>query len=48
MSVWHASGKVQRRLPTHPFSLQEMTIFAVGMLAAIMIGIAASGVLALV
>jgi hypothetical protein len=41
MSVWH--GKTRRR--AHPFSLQEVAIFAAGMLAAVMVGIAASGVL---
>ena len=45
MSVWHAPGKAQRRAPAHPFSLQEAAIFAAGMLAAVMVGIAASGVL---
>jgi hypothetical protein len=45
MSVWHGPGKTQRHAPAHPFSLQEVAIFAAGMLAAVMVGIAASGVL---
>jgi hypothetical protein len=45
MSVWREFGKTQSHGAAHPFSLQEVTIFAVGALAAVMIGIAASGVL---
>ena len=48
MSVWHAPGKTQRQAPAHPFSLQEVAIFATGILVAVMVGIAASGVLPLV
>jgi hypothetical protein len=45
MSVWPAHGKTQRQVPAHPFSLQEVAIFATGVLVAMMVGIAASGVL---
>ncbi len=45
MSVWHPPGKTQQQGPVHPFSLQEVAIFATGVLVAMMVGIAASGVL---
>ena len=49
MSVWHGSGNSERKPSArHAFSLQEYAIFAVGALAAIMVGIAASGVLPLI
>jgi hypothetical protein len=43
MSVWHAHGKT-RHTPT----LQEIAVFAAGLFVAMMIGIAASGVLPLI
>ena len=49
MSVWHAPGKPQQKDPAHhAFSLQEYAIFAIGALAAIMVGIAASGALPII
>jgi hypothetical protein len=47
MSVWHAQGKT-RLYPTHPPTLQEIAIFAGGLFVAVMVGIAASGVLPLI
>jgi hypothetical protein len=47
MSVWHAQGKT-RLYPTHALTLQEIAIFAVGLFAAVMVGIAASAVLPLI
>ena len=47
MSVWHAHGKT-RLHPAHKPTLQEVAVFAVGLFVAVMIGIAASGVLPLV
>jgi len=48
MSVFHAPEKSQRHGPAHTFTLQEIVIFAFGALAAMMVGIAASGVLPIV
>ncbi len=45
MSVWHAPEKQRLHPAAHAPSLQEIAIFAVGILAAMMVGIAASGVL---
>jgi hypothetical protein len=47
MSVWRAQEKT-RLYPTHPPTLQEIAIFAAGLFAAVMVGIAASGVLPLI
>ena len=47
MSVWHAHGKTRLRL-THTPTLQEAAVVAAGLFVAVMIGIAASGVLPLV
>ena len=47
MSVWHAHGKT-RLQSTHATRLQEFAIFAAGLFVAVMVGIAASGVLPLV
>jgi hypothetical protein len=47
MSVWHAHEKT-RLYPTHAPTLQEIAIFAGGLFVAVMVGIAASGVLPLV
>jgi hypothetical protein len=48
MSVFHAPEKPQRHGPAHAFTLQEIVIFAFGALAAMMVGIAASGGLPMV
>jgi len=45
MSVLHEPEKPQRRRPARAVSPQEIAIFAVGVLAAVMVGIAASSVL---
>jgi hypothetical protein len=45
MSVFHAPEKTQRHGPVHGFKLQEIVIFAVGVFAAMLVGIAATGVL---
>jgi hypothetical protein len=47
MSVPHAPGKTRLYL-THTPTLQEIAIFAAGLFAAVMVGIAASGVLPLI
>jgi hypothetical protein len=48
MSFWHAHGKPRLRHPTHTLTPQEVAIFAAGLFVAVMVGIAASGVLPLV
>jgi len=48
MSVFHAPEKTRRHGPDHAFTLQEIVIFAFGALAAMMVGIAASGLLPMV
>jgi hypothetical protein len=45
MSVFHAPEKQQRHGQARAFTLQEIVIFAFGVLAAMMVGIAATGVL---
>ena len=45
MSVWHAPPRERVHIPAHPFSPQDLAIFAGGILLAMMIGIAASGLL---
>jgi hypothetical protein len=47
MSVWHAQEKT-RLYPMHAPTLQEIAIFAGGLFVAVMVGIAASGVLPLI
>jgi hypothetical protein len=44
MSVWQAPVK-RPHLPAHPISLIEALIFAGGLFAAMLVGVAASGVL---
>ena len=48
MSFWHAHGKPRLRHVTHTLTPQEVAIFAAGLFVAVMVGIAASGVLPLV
>jgi hypothetical protein len=50
MSVWptpHHNHEARAHIPAHPLSLQDLAIFAGGLLIAVMIGVAASGVLPL-
>ena len=53
MSIWHASQEApedvaQRpRIPAHPLTFSDLAIFAGGMLLAVMLGIAATGLLPL-
>ncbi|MEJ0065721.1 MAG: hypothetical protein WDM85_10070 [Caulobacteraceae bacterium] len=47
MSVWHAHEKTPPH-PTQTPTLQEIAVFAAGLFVAVMVGIAASGVLPLV
>jgi len=48
MSVWHAQRKTRLHQLAHAFSIQEVAIFAAGLFAAVMVGIAASGVLPII
>ena len=45
MSVFHAPEKPPQRGQVHGFRLQEIVIFAVAVFAAMLVGIAATGVL---
>ena len=47
MSIWHAPTRAHPHIPAHPITLQEIAIFAGGLIVAMMVGIAASGVLPL-
>jgi hypothetical protein len=47
MYLSHTPRKAHPHLPAHPLSLQEMAIIAAGLLVAMMVGVAASGVLPL-
>jgi hypothetical protein len=47
MPVWHAHAKPRLPITRRP-SLQEVAVFGAGLLVAVMIGIAASGVLPLI
>jgi hypothetical protein len=43
VSIWHAPQRP--RIPAHPLTLSDLAIFATGMLVAVLLGIAASGVI---
>ena len=43
MSIWQAPQRP--RIPHHPLTLADLAIFAGGMLIAVLLGIAASGVI---
>jgi hypothetical protein len=43
VSIWQAPQ--QPRIPRHPLTFSDLAIFAGGMLVAVMLGIAASGVI---
>ncbi len=43
MSIWQAPPRA--RIPAHPLTLSDLAIFAGGMLVAVMLGIAATGVI---
>jgi uncharacterized protein involved in exopolysaccharide biosynthesis len=43
VSIWHVPQRP--RIPAHPLTLSDLAIFAGGMLLAVMLGIAATGVL---
>jgi hypothetical protein len=45
MSVSHSPVKPRPHAPAHPFSLVEIMVFAGGLLAAVLVGVASSGVL---
>jgi hypothetical protein len=45
VSIWQAPQRP--RIPTHPLTLSDLAIFAAGMLVAVLLGIAATGVLPL-
>ena len=47
MSIWHAPTRAQRHahIPAHPINLQDLAIFAGGLVIAMLVGIAASGIL---
>jgi hypothetical protein len=48
VSIWHAPTRAQPQhphIPAHPVSLQDMAIFAGGLVIAMVVGIIASGVL---
>jgi hypothetical protein len=43
VSIWQAPQRP--RIPAHPLTFSDIAIFAAGLLAAVLLGIAASGVL---
>ena len=43
MSIWQAPQR--SRIPHHPLTFSDLAIFAGGMLIAVLLGIAASGVI---
>lgn len=43
MSIWQAPQRP--RIPAHPLTLSDVTIFASGLVIAVLLGIAASGLL---
>ncbi|HEX3407011.1 MAG TPA: hypothetical protein VHS81_07215 [Caulobacteraceae bacterium] len=45
MSIWHAPQRP--RIPAHPLTLSDLAIFAGGLLLAMMLGIAATGLIPL-
>lgn len=46
MSIWQAPPQQPPRIPRHhPLTLSDLAIFAGGMLVAVMLGIAATGML---
>jgi hypothetical protein len=48
MSFWHAPTRAHPHhphIPAHPVTVQDMLIFAGGLVIAMLVGIAASGVL---
>ncbi len=47
MSIWHAQQQAPERprIPTHPLTLSDLAIFAGGMLLAVLLGIAATGLI---
>ena len=47
MSIWHAPTRAhpQPHIPAHPVTLQDLAIFAGGLVIAMLVGIAASAVL---
>jgi hypothetical protein len=49
VSIWHAPTRAPAhrhpQIPAHPITLQDVAIFAGGLIVAMMVGIAASGVL---
>jgi hypothetical protein len=50
VSIWHAPTRAHpnpQHIPAHPVTLQDMAIFAGGLVLAMLVGIAASGVLPL-
>ena len=45
MSIWHAPLSARPHSPAHHVNVQDLAIFAGGMIFAIFIGIAATGIL---
>jgi hypothetical protein len=45
VSVWRAFDKLRGHSPHRAYSVQEITIFAAGLLAAALFGVVCSGVL---
>ncbi len=45
MSIWHAPISAHPRSPVHHITVQDLAIFAGGMIFAMLIGIAATGIL---
>ena len=45
MSIWHAPSSERPHIPAHPVTLPDLAIFAGGMIVAMLVGIAASGLL---
>ena len=45
MSIWHAHSTARSHIPAHHITVQDVAIFAGGIIFAMLIGIAATGIL---
>ncbi len=45
MSIWHAQTPARSHIPAHHVTVQDLAIFAGGMIVAVLVGIAATGIL---
>jgi hypothetical protein len=45
VSIWHTPTPVRPHIPAHHVTAQDLAIFAGGMIVAMLVGIAATGIL---